>query len=331
MDLSTTYMGLKLPHPFMPGASPMVDEIDTVKRLEDAGAAAIVMHSLFEEQIVREQMATFRATETHAESSAEATSFFPSADQFRLGPEEYLNHLRKVKEAVDVPVIASLNGSTLGGWLEYGTLMQEAGADALELNVYALATDPQSSGQSIEDRTVEMLETVKGAVKVPVSVKLSPFYSSLANFAQRLEKAGADGLVIFNRFYQPDIDVDELQVKRSLQLSHPSELQLRLRWLAILSCQIGTSLAVSGGVHSAIDAVKSVMTGASALQLVSALLQRGPEYLKTVREEMAAWMQEHEYESLQQMRGSMNLASSPDPGVYERANYMLILQSWRGD
>jgi dihydroorotate dehydrogenase (fumarate) len=287
------------------------------------------MHSLFEEQISREQMATFRATDAHGESFAEATSFFPSPDKFALGPEQYLDHIRRIKEAVGVPVIASLNGSTLGGWLEHARLMEQAGADALELNVYSLATDPETTGQTLEDRTLEMLRTVKSAVKIPVAVKLSAFYSSLANFGRRLQEAGADGAVIFNRFYQPDIDVEALQVSRSLHLSHSSELPLRLRWLAILSTQVEYSLAVTGGVHTPLDAIKSVMTGAHAVQLVSALLQRGPEYLGTVREEMINWMTEHEYESLEQMRGSMNLSSCPDAGVYERANYMLILQSWR--
>ncbi len=329
MDLSTTYLGFKLPHPFMPGASPMVDDLDIVKQLEDAGASAIVMHSLFEEQITREQMATFRATSVHGESFAEAMSFFPSPDKFALGPEQYLDHIRKLKEAVGVPVIASLNGNSLGGWLEHARLIEQAGADALELNVYSLATDPESGSQALEDRTVEMLRVVKGSVKLPVALKLSPFYTSLAHFAARLDEAGADGLVVFNRFYQPDIDVEELQVSRSLQLSQPGELPLRLRWLAILSPRTRASLAVTGGVHAALDAVKAVMTGAHAVQLVSVLLEKGPGHLKHVLEETRAWMEKHEYESLEQMRGSLNLASCPDAGAYERANYMLLLQSWR--
>lgn len=331
MDLSTTYMGLTLPHPFMPGASPLVDDIDTVKRLEDAGAAAIVMHSLFEEQISREQIATFLHTERHGESFAEALCYFPSPDRFALGPEEYLEHIGRIKAAVEVPVIASLNGTTLGGWLEYARHMEQAGADALELNVYSLATDPGESGQGIEDRTVEMVRAVKAAVRIPVAVKLSPFYTSLAHFARRLDQAGADGLVIFNRFYQPDVDPEILEATRHLYLSSPLELPLRLRWLAILSERVRPSLAVSGGVHGALDAVKAVMTGAHAIQMVSALLRGGPEYLRRVRQETAAWMEEHEYESLAQMRGSMNFMACPDPGVYERANYMLMLQSWRAE
>jgi dihydroorotate dehydrogenase (fumarate) len=330
MDLSTRYLGFHLKSPFVPGASPLVDEIDTVRRLEDAGAAAIVMHSLFEEQITTEQMATFKATETHADSFAEARSFLPSPDQFHLGPEEYLEHLRKVKAAVSVPVIASLNGTTLGGWLEYALLMEKAGADALELNVYSLATDPESSGKALEDRTLEMVRVVKEKLKIPVAVKLSPFYSSLAHFASELDAAGADGLVVFNRFYQPDVDIESLDVSRSLHLSHSNELPLRLRWLAILSPRVKASLAVTGGVHTAVDAIKAIMTGAHVVQTVSALLQRGPQYLKSLVDETKAWLEQHEYESIEQMRGSMNLASCPDAGAFERANYMLMLQSWRG-
>jgi dihydroorotate dehydrogenase (fumarate) len=329
MDLSTSYLGLKLANPFMPGASPLVDDVDTVKRLEDAGAAAIVMHSLFEEQIVREQLSTFLHTERHGESFAEAMTYFPSPDRFALGPEEYLEHIGRVKAAVRVPVIASLNGTTLGGWLDYAKAMQQAGADALELNVYSLHSDPEEGGPAIEDRTIEMLKAVKAAVRIPVAIKLSPYYTSMASFAKRLDAAGADGMVLFNRFYQPDIDAEALQAVRALHLSNSSELPLRLRWIAILSGRVKASLAVTGGVHTALDAIKAVMTGAHAIQVVSALLQRGPHYLATLREKMVAWMEEHEYTSLAQMQGSMNLLMCPDPTVYERANYMLILQSWR--
>ena len=329
MDLSTRYLGLKLSHPLMPGASPMVDDLDTVKRLEDAGASAIVMHSLFEEQIRREQMSAFVHTESHEQSFAEALSYFPASDAFALGPHEYLEQLRRIKAAVSVPVIASLNGYTLGGWLNYAKLMQDAGADALELNVYQLATDPDESGHAVEERTIEMVRAVRGAVKVPLAVKLSPLYTALGDFARRLDQAGADGLVLFNRFYQPDIDIEELQVRRALHLSHSSELPLRLRWLAILSGRVKASLAVSGGVHTVVDVIQSIMTGAHAVQLVSALLQRGPAYLAQLRQELAKWLEEHEYHSLQQMQGSMSLESCPGPRVYERANYMLMLQGWR--
>ncbi len=329
MDLKTRYLGLDLPHPFMPGASPLVDDLDTVRRLEDAGAAAIVMHSLFEEQIAREQVASFVHTETHGESFAEALCYFPTPQKFALGPEEYLDHLRLVKNAVACPVIASLNGTTLGGWLSYAKHMQEAGADAVELNVYALATKPDEDARAIEDRAVEMLQTLKEAIKIPVAVKLSPFYTSLSNFARRLDNAGADGLVLFNRFYQPDIDVEELQAAPVLKLSHSSELPLRLRWLAILSGNVKCSLAATGGVHNALDAIKALMAGAHAVQMVSALLKGGPDRLTRIRTEVAEWMEQHEYASVEQMQGSMSLKACPDPSVFERANYMLILQSWR--
>jgi len=330
MDLATRYMGLELPHPFMPGASPMVDDLDTVKRLEDAGAAAIVMHSLFEEQITREQMETFIHPDAPGAPFAEALCYFPNPEKFALGPEEYLRHLSRIKNMVDIPVIASLNGTTLGGWLRYARLMEQAGADALELNVYALATDPEESGVTVEEKTIQILRAVKKELHIPVAVKLSPFYTALPHFARQLDDAGADGIVIFNRFYQPDIDAENLEAARFLQLSSPSELALRLRWLAILSGRIRASLGVTGGVHGARDAVKALMAGAHVIQMVSALLRGGPEYLRKVRNETVAWMQEHEYESIEKLRGNMSLLSCPDPAVYERANYMLILQSWRG-
>jgi dihydroorotate dehydrogenase (fumarate) len=328
MDLSTSYLGLRLQHPFMPGASPLVDEIDTVRHLEDSGAAAIVMHSLFEEQITHEQVATLRHMDAHAESFAEALSYFPSPEDYRLGPEEYLEQIRRIKSAVRIPVIASLNGSTPGGWLNYARLMEEAGADALELNVYYLATDPDDTSAAIEQRTVDMLRTVRQGVRIPVAVKLSPFYSSLAHVARELDGAGAQGLVLFNRFYQPDIDVEQLEVVRSLELSSSSELLLRLRWLAALSGRVQGSLAVTGGVHTALDAVKAIMAGAHGVQMVSALFLHGVEHLKSMKSQVASWMEEHEYESLDQMRGSMSLLRCPDPKVFERANYMHILAEW---
>ena len=329
MDLTTPYLGFRLTHPLVPGASPMVDDLGTVRRLEDAGAAAIVMHSLFEEQIVREQLALAAHVEAHGESFAEALSFLPSTEGLSPGPESYLEQLRRVKEAVEVPVIASLNGTTEGGWLQYARLMEQAGADALELNVYALAADPWDSGEAIERRTLAMLRAVKQAVSLPVAVKLSPFYTSLSHFARQLAEAGADGLVLFNRFYQPDIDPEALEARRVLRLSHDSELPLRLRWLAILAGRVPASLAASGGVHTALDAIKAVMAGAHAVQMVSALLQRGPEYLRLVRNEMMGWMAEHHYGSIAEMRGSLSHQRCPDPAAYERANYVQVLQTWQ--
>jgi len=329
MDLTTTYLGLKLPHPFLPGASPMVDDLDTVRRLEDAGAAALVLYSLFEEQIAHEEMAIFLHTETHGEAFAEAQSYFPDPGRLILGPNNYLEHLRRVKAAVSIPVIASLNGSSLGGWLRYAKELESAGADAIELNVYAMATDARPVSREIEDLEVQMVRTVKQSVKIPLAVKLSPFYTAFANFAQRLVEAGADGLVLFNRFYQPDIDIENLAVERTLHLSDSSELLLRLRWLAVLSGRVRTSYAVTGGVHTAEDAIKAIMAGADAVQMVSALLKHGPEYLRQVHDDLVHWAEEHDYHSLDQMRGSMNLETSPDPAAFERANYMLVLQGWR--
>ncbi|HYV42080.1 MAG TPA: dihydroorotate dehydrogenase-like protein [Thermoanaerobaculia bacterium] len=329
MDLSTEYLGFELPHPLMPGASPLVDDMDMVRRLEDSGAAAIVMHSLFEEQISSERREA-HLVESHEESFAEAVSYTPDIGIFALGPDEYLEQIQRIRRAVSVPVIASLNGTTPDSWIEYARLIEQAGAQALEINVYYLATDPLEEGEDVEARTLGTADAVKGAVSIPVAVKLSPFFSSFSNLAGKLDKAGADGLVIFNRFYQPDIDIEALDVLPTVRLSDSGDLLLRLRWLAILSGRVRCSLAVTGGVHTAGDAIKAVMAGAHAIQMVSALLRRGPEHLRRVREEMSQWMEEHGYDSLRQMQGSMSLANSGNPGALERANYMRILQSWRG-
>lgn len=329
MNLSTTYLGLKLAHPLMAGASPMVDDMGMVRRLEDAGASAIVMHSLFEEQITREEQGTIMDMELSSNSSAEAISFFPQPDEFRLGPEKYLEQIRRIKAAVAVPVIASLNGTTPVGWLHHGKLMQEAGADALELNVYYIPTDAKETATDVEKRTLEIVRAVKSEVKIPVAVKLSPFFSSLAHFAVELEAAGADGLVLFNRFFQPDINVEELVAEPSLQLSGPADLLLRLRWLAVLHGHLKGSLAVTGGVHDGIGALKAVMAGADAVQMVSALLIHGPERLAQTRASLAEWLEEHEYASLAQARGSMSLLKCPNPQAFTRANYMRILNGWK--
>jgi dihydroorotate dehydrogenase (fumarate) len=328
MDLSTTYLGLRLDSPLMPGASPLVDDLGMVKRLEDAGASAIVMHSLFEEQITGERLATIYHMELYADAYAEALSYFPHGDDFALGPDQYLEQIRKIKAAIDIPVIGSLNGTTPGGWTKYAKLIQEAGADALELNVYLVATDPQESSDLIEKRTVELCREVSRSVDIPVAVKLSPFFTSLSNFAAQLDGVGVDGLVLFNRFYQPDVDIESLEARPTLRLSDSSELLLRLRWLAILSRQLSCDLAVTGGVHTAEDAIKSIMTGASAVQMVSALLSLGPEHLLVVREAMTQWMEENGYVSVKQMCGSMALNRCPDPHAFERANYMRTLATW---
>ena len=328
MNLATTYLGLALPHPLMPGASPLVDDLDMVRRLEDAGAAAIVMHSLFEEQIAAEEQAAVHVA-GHGDSFGEALSYLPGPPPFALGPDRYLEQLRRIGEAVAVPVIASLNGATPGGWLEYARLLEQAGADALELNVYHVATDPAETAAAVEARVLDVLRAVRAAVALPLAVKLSPFYSSLAHLAQQIDLLGADGLVLFNRFYQPEIDPEVLEVVPSLRLSDSSELRPRLRWLAILSGRVQLGLAASGGVHTGLDALKAVMAGAHAVQLVSALLRHGPEHLAVVRADLAHWLEEHEYESLAEARGSMSLQRCPDPAAFERANYLHVLQSWR--
>lgn len=329
MNLSTTYLGFKLPHPLMPGASPLVDDLDQVRRLEDAGACAIVMHSLFEEQIVAEQLSTHFTTAPHEEAFPEASSFLPRSEEFVLGPDPYLEQIRKIKAAVGVPVIASLNGTSLGGWLDYARLIQEAGADALELNVYGLSTSLKQSGAQIEKRTAEMVQHLRASVRIPVAVKLSPTYTALPEFASQLRNAGAGGLVLFNRFYQPEIDIENLEIKRVLHLSDSSELNLRIRWLAVLAGRVGCSLAASGGIHTGAGAIKALMAGADVVQTVSALLRHGPGRLRVILDELRHWLEAHEYESLDQLKGSMSLLRCPDPEGYERANYVRLLQSWR--
>jgi dihydroorotate dehydrogenase (fumarate) len=315
-NLTTEYLGLTLPNPIVVGASPLSDDLDTVKRLEDAGAAAIVLRSLFEEQIAREEMEVPGGS-------------FPSSRAFALAPRAYLEHLRKVKHAVRIPVIASLNGTSEGGWIEYARLMAEAGADALELNLYRISSDPDLDGATIERTSVDTVKAVRESVTLPVAVKLSPFYTAFANVARSLDRAYADGLVLFNRFYQPDIDVEALAATRSLHLSDSAELRLRLHWIAMLSGRVRASLAVTGGVHTALDIVKATMAGAHVTQMVSALLMHGPGHVRTVLEDLQRWLVEHECESLGAMRGKVSFSKVPDPDAYERANYMLMLQSWR--
>jgi dihydroorotate dehydrogenase (fumarate) len=315
----------------MPGAcQPLSADLDGVRRLEDAGAAAIVLHSLFEEQIEEEMRGVLEHVDAHGESFSEALSYFPSPAEYVFGPDRYLEQLRRIKESVGVPVIASLNGITASGWLEYARLLEQAGADAIELNVYYVATDPAETSPEVERRVLEIAGTVRPAISIPIAVKLSPFFSSFPNLARSLDDLGVQGLVIFNRFYQPDIDPEALEIVPRLRLSDSSELQLRLRWLAILSGRVKASLAATGGVHTGLDAIKAVMAGAHAVQMVSAILLQGPARLSAVRAEMIRWMEEHEYESLAQMRGSMSLERCPDPAALERANYVRLLHSWEG-
>lgn len=328
MNLETQYLGFRLPHPLILGACPLCDTVDGVRRAEDAGASAIVLRSLFEEQIAAESMAAFRSTDFHANTFGEALSYFPTPEEYKLGPEEYLEHVVKVKNAVGVPVIASLNGTTLGRWLEYARLIEQAGADALELNILYVATNPEENSADVEQRLLEVVTAVRNSVSFPLAVKLSPYFTAPAHFATRLDHAGANGIVLFNRSYEPDIDVEQLEYQSHLQLSDSSELLLRLRWLAIVSGRVNASLAITGGVHSGLDAIKAVMSGASAVQLVSVVLRNGLPRLRQMFAEMRHWMEEHEYESLQQMCGSMNFLRCPDPAALVRGNYIHMLQTW---
>ncbi len=330
IDMKTNYLGLSLPHPVMPGASPLIDDLDTVRRLEDAGAAAIVMHSLFEEQIELEEQNTIWSMEVHAEGYAEALSYFPRPDRFALGPEEYLEHIHRIKAAVAVPVIASLNGVSAAGWLRYGELIEQAGADALELNVYYVPTSTTETSERVEQRVLDILQAVRSRVRIPVAVKLSPFYSALPALGGELAQRGANGLVLFNRFYEPDFDIEALDVVPRLRFSDPDELLLRLHWLAILRPQLHISLAATGGIHSAKDAVKAILAGADAVQIVSALLQFGPAHLSKILRDLARWVEEHGYSSLDEMRGSLSLNRCPNPEAFERGNYMRVLQAWTG-
>lgn len=330
MDLTTRYLGLELPHPLMPGASPLADDLDSVRRLEDAGAAAIVMRSLFEEQLAAEQLATVSHYEGISDAFAEAHSYLPAPEEFALGPDEYLTQLLAIRGAVDLPIIASLNGVEGGYWLQYAQLIAEAGADALELNVFDIETDAETSGARLEERLLQMVRRLSSQIEIPITIKLSPFYTAFLNLASKIRQQGGDGLVIFNRFFQADLDLEELEVERQLRLSTSNELPLRLRWLAILSGKLeGLSLAVTGGVHTAEDAVKALACGADVVQVVSALMIHGPEALVGLRQGIADWLEEHEYDSLDQLRGSMNVARCPDPTIYERANYIHLLHSLR--
>ena len=329
MDTETSYLGFRLPHPFIAGASPFGYQLEAIKRLEDAGCAAVVLHSLFEEQITLASRGRIRNRDPLDREFAVALADFPASDDYPLRPQEYAEHINRVKQAVGIPVIGSLNGTSAEGWLDYARLIQDAGADALELNLYHVATDPHETGASLERRLIDVMVAVRNQLRIPVAVKLSPFFSSFANVAQQLDQAGAGGLVLFNRFYQPDIDPDALDAVPRLHLSDSGELLLRLRWLAILSGRVRASLCATGGVHTAIDAVKAVMSGAHAVQMVAALLVHGPIHLAKVRRELSHWLEEREYESLEQAQGSMSLLRCPDPEAFERGNYMKILQTWK--
>jgi dihydroorotate dehydrogenase (fumarate) len=329
MDISTSYLGLHLKNPLVPSAGPLTRTADGMKRLEDAGAAAVVMHSIFEEQILHEAAELDHYLTSGTESFAEAQSYLPAADEYFLGPEEYVGEIEKAKKALSIPVIASLNGISGGGWVKYAKRFEEAGADAIELNVYHIPADARVTGAEMEQRYIDVLKAVKATVKIPVAIKLSPFFSSMANMAKRLDEAGANGLVLFNRFYQPDIDIESLEVVPNVQLSSSKSLRLPLRWVGILFGHINASMAATSGVHTSEDVVKLIMAGADVTMLCSSLLHHGPQHLTTVLNGLEHWMKEHEYVSVQQMRGSMSQKGIADPSVFERANYMKALNQYR--
>lgn len=320
MNLKTNYLGISLPHPLIVGSSALTNDLDTVRELEDEGAAALVLRSLYEEEITGEQMDAFFHSEPYGDSSAEAESYFPDPE-LALGPDEYLEHLRRVKQKVDLPVIASLCGTSTCSWVSYARLIEQAGADALELDLYHSASDAATAAAEVEAQMIEVVREVKQGINIPVAAKLSPLFTAFANFATRLDAVEVDGLVLFTRFHKVDIDVIELEVLRSATLSDSAELQLRLRAAAVLAGRIKASLAIAGGVHTALDVVKATMAGASVTQLVSAILKNGPRHLRVLRAELRAWMETNEWDSLDEMRGNMSFQRIPDPAAYERAVY----------
>ncbi len=328
VDLSTTYLGLKLNNPVVASSSPLTQKPETAAELEASGVSAIVMHSLFEEQIIRESLKLHEDLERGTESYAEALTYLPSFGQYSVGPETYLDTLRRMKKAVNVPVIGSLNGVSSGGWIDYAHKIEDAGADALELNIYYLATDPDLTGAELEDIYCALLSDIRKQVRIPIAVKLSPFFTALPNFARRLAEAGANGLVLFNRFYQPDFDLEQLEVVPNLVLSTSLEMRLPLRWIAILYGRIAADLAMTGGVHTGQDVLKAMMAGASVTTVASEFMLQSPRRAAAILEEMKTWMVEHEYESIAQMKGSMSQKSVAEPAAFERANYMKVLSSY---
>lgn len=329
VDLQTSYLGMTLRNPLVPSASPLAEHIDTIKQMEDAGAGAVVLHSLFEEQLTLEALELDHHMSYGTDSFAEALSYFPEPDSFRLGPDAYLEHIRKAKEAVDMPVIASLNGASIGGWTNFAWLMEQAGADALELNIYSIPTDIDLSSSEIEERYLQIVRNVKAKVSIPVAVKLSPYFSNMANMAKRFAEAGADGLVLFNRFYQPDIDLEELRVVPNILLSTSYDLRLPLRWIAVLYGRVPVSLGATSGIHTLEDVVKMLMVGANVTMMAAALFHHGVGYLETIETGLREWLETHEYVSVKQMQGSMSQIHVDNPSAFERAQYMRALTSYR--
>jgi dihydroorotate dehydrogenase (fumarate) len=328
IDLSTEYLGLTLKNPLVVSASPLSENLGNLQRMEDSGAAAVVLESLFEEQIKLESDLLDRSLQQGTESFPESLTYFPNMTRYNLGPEGYLEHLRRAKATVSIPVIGSLNGASAGGWIAYAKKIQDAGADALELNIYYIPTDPEMPGIEVEQIYCDLVAQVKASVRIPVAVKLGAYFSSMPNMAKRLDHAGADALVLFNRFYQPDFDLENLEVVPNLILSTPHELLLRLNWVAILYGHLKADLAVTGGVHTALDVLKAMMAGARVAMMTSALLRNGIGHLATLRSDLLAWMEQHEYESIRQMQGSMSQQSVADPAAFQRANYVRVLSSY---
>ena len=329
MSLSTNYLGLPLKNPIVASSSPLSHTVDSIQRLEDAGASAVVMYSLFEEQITFESLYVDHYLRNNTNSYAESLNYFPEMDHYNVWPDEYLNLIRLAKESVDIPIIGSLNGVSIGGWTNYAGLIEDAGADALELNVYYVPTNVEMTGREIEGMYLDMLRQVKSAVTIPVAMKLSPFFSSVSNMAKRMVSEGANGLVFFNRFYQPDFDLESLEVAPRLVLSNSNELRLPLRWVAILYGRVLADFAITTGIHNAEDVLKGLMAGAKVTMMASELLQNGVRRIKEILREMEIWMDEHEYESVAQMIGSMSQKNCAEPAAFERANYMKILDSYR--
>jgi dihydroorotate dehydrogenase (fumarate) len=334
VDLTTSYLGLNLKNPLVASASPLSQKVETVRQLEHAGISAVVMYSLFEEQIIYDSLRLDRDLSQGTESFAEALTFFPDLaahsdlNQYSIGPEDYVENLSNLKRAVDIPVIGSLNGVTNGGWIEYAREIEAAGADALELNIYNLSTDPELSSQQVENEYLELVRSIRASIEIPIAIKLSPFFTNLPNFARNLVEAGADGLVLFNRFYQPDFDLDELEVVPRLILSNSQELRLPLRWIAILYGRISADLALTTGIHTAEDVLKATMAGASASMAASTILKYGINHVTDILDGVKSWMVEHEYESITQMKGSMSQQSVAEPAAFERANYIKVLSSF---
>jgi len=328
MDLSTTYLGLKLKNPVVPSAGPLSHSLDSMKRLEDAGASAIVMYSLFEEQIAHETAELYHYLSYGTESFAEALTYFPDTGQYNLGPDAYVELIHRAKKALGIPVIGSLNGITVGGWIDYARKIEQAGADALELNIYYIPTDPTLTGSEVEDRYLEVLHAVRRTISIPIAMKLSPFFSSMAYTAKRMDLAGANGLVLFNRFYQPDIDLETMDVLPNVILSTPQAMRLPLRWIAILHGKVKASLAATSGIHTSQDVLKMLMAGADVTMMCSALLRNGPKHIQQVISDLETWMIDHEYISVQQMKGSMSQKNIADPSAFKRANYMKALNTY---